>query len=256
MRRQGPESHLTALGRTAQTLYNSHVSLRKDPAIAAAIALGPLRTLPPVTLDRLLANAMTFDVPRGVVDQTQGSSDIHASMLVSGLLSGFRTTQDGRQVTVRYIRAGDLLAFASVHVRRPGALHQQALTPCRVLRFHPDAIVEMTRRDLDVANLIAEENARRVFDYIDVIAGISFGSMRQRVVRHLLDLAAADKRGATPMVARVSQQALADAVGSVREVVVRLLRELREEGLIRTGRDEIELLQPDRLHAETFPREG
>jgi CRP/FNR family transcriptional regulator, cyclic AMP receptor protein len=230
------------------------VPLRKDLQIAAAVALGPLRGLPPATLDRLLANAMTFDVPRGVIEQTQGRSDPHAGLLVSGLLRAFRTTADGRQVTARYIRAGGLRAFASVHVRRPGALHQQALTPCRVLRFHPDAILEMTRRDLEVANLIAEENARRVLDYIDVIAGISFGSMRQRVVRHLLDLAASsDQREGTPMVARVSQQALADAVGSVREVVVRLLRELREEGLIRTGRDEIELLQPDRLHAETFP---
>jgi CRP/FNR family transcriptional regulator len=95
-----------------------------------------------------------------------------------------------------------------------------------------------------------------VFDCIDLIAGISFGSMRQRVVRHLLDLAASDQRGEMPMVARLSQQALADAVGCLREVVVRLLRELREEGLIRTGRDEIELLEPDRLHAETLPREG
>jgi CRP/FNR family transcriptional regulator len=41
-------------------------------------------------------------------------------------------------------------------------------------------------------------------------------------------------------------------VGSVREVVVRALREMREEGLIRTGRDEIELLDPDRLAAEAF----
>jgi CRP/FNR family cyclic AMP-dependent transcriptional regulator len=137
-------------------------------------------------------------------------------------------------------------------VRRPRSLDQQAPTPCRVVRFHPDAIVEMTRRDIEVANLIAEKTWRRVFDYIDVAAGISFGSMRQRLIRHLLDLAASDQRGATPMVARRSQQALADAVGCVRDVVVRLLRELREEGLIRTGRNEIELLQPDRLHPETF----
>ena len=203
-----------------------------------------------------MANAMTFDIPRGVVHHTQGYADIHASLLVSGLLRGFRTTADGRQLTARYIHAGELLAIASVHVRRPGSLAQQALTPCRLLRFHPDAIVDMTRRDLAVANLLAEENARRVYDYIDLIAGIGFGSMRQRVVRHLLDLAASDQRGATPMVARLSQQALADAVGCVREVVVRLLRELREEGMIRTSRDGIELLQPDLLHAETFPRDS
>jgi CRP/FNR family transcriptional regulator, cyclic AMP receptor protein len=189
------------------------------------------------------------------VEALQGKEGIHASLIVSGLVRAFRTTEDGRQMTVRYVRVGDLVAFASVHVRRPAALGQQAMMPSRILRFHPDAISDLTRRDLDVANLIAEDNADRVFDYIDRIAGINFSSMRQRVVGHLLDLAATDQRGTAPMVAHVSQQALADAIGCVREVVVRLLRELREEGLVRTGRDEIELLQPDRLHAETFPHE-
>lgn len=232
------------------------VTLPDDPAIAAAVALGPLRTLPSGTLHRLLANAIVLDVPRGVIDQTQGSSHIHAGLVVSGLLRAFRTTADGRQLTARYARAGDLLAFASIHIRRPGALHQQALTPVRILRFHPETLLEMTRRDLDVANLVAEENARRVFEYLDLVAGIGFGSMRQRVVRHLLDLASArDTPSLAPLVARISQQELADAIGSVREVVVRLLRELRDERLIRTKRNAVELLQPDRLHAETFPRE-
>lgn len=228
--------------------------LRDEPTIAAAIALSRLRVLPPATLDKLLANAMTLDVPRGVVELLQGYEAIHAAMVVSGLVRAFRTTGEGRQMTMRYARAGDLLAFSSVHVRRPGMLGQQAMMPSRILRFHPDAISELTRRDLAVANLIAEDNAHRVFDYIEIMTGLGFSSMRQRVVSHLLDLAAADP-GAATMVARVSQQALADAVGCVREVVVRLLRELREEGLVRTGRDEIELLQPDRLHAETFPRD-
>jgi CRP/FNR family cyclic AMP-dependent transcriptional regulator len=225
------------------------VSLRGDPTIAAAIAKSRLRLLPPATLDTLLANAMTYEVPRGVIEMLQGRQGVHASLIVTGLIRAFRTTEDGRQMTVRYVPAGDLSAMASVHARRPGALGQQAMMPTCILRFHPDTICDLTRRDLDVANMIAEENAHRVFEYIARVAGINFSSMRQRVVEHLLDLAAADP-GA---VVRVSQQALADGIGCVREVVVRLLRELREEGLIRTGRDEIELLQPDRLHAESFP---
>jgi CRP/FNR family cyclic AMP-dependent transcriptional regulator len=234
--------------------YTAVVSLRHDPEVAAAVSRGPLRALGDATLDRLFANAMTFDVPRGVVEQMQGYRDVHASLLVSGFLRAFRNTSEGRQITVRYIRGGELLAMPSVHVRQPGALDSQALTPCRILRFHPDAILDMTRRDVAVANLIAEENARRVFEYVDLIAGISFGSMRQRLVRHLLDLAGSheDENGEGALVVHVSQQALADAVGSVREVVVRLLRELRHDGLVRTRRDEIELLDPDRLHRETF----
>lgn len=49
------------------------------------------------------------------------------------------------------------------------------------------------------------------------------------------------------LVARISQQEVADAVGTVREVVVRVLRDLREEGAVRTGRDGITIRDPERL---------
>ena len=51
----------------------------------------------------------------------------------------------------------------------------------------------------------------------------------------------------------VSQQELADAVGTVREVVVRTLRELRQLGMIETGRRGIRILAAERLLAEAYP---
>jgi CRP/FNR family transcriptional regulator, cyclic AMP receptor protein len=232
------------------------MSLRTDPAVAAALASSPLFELPPATVERLIADAVILDVPRGAVPQRQGDEVPAPGLLLSGLLRAFHTTADGRQLTTRYARPGSLLAIATIYMKRTGMLGQQALTPCRILRFRSDTALELASRDPQVSYLFAEENARRLFEALDELAGNVFGTMRQRVVRHLLDLAASDRTGETRLVARLSQQALADAVGSVREVVVRLLRELREEELIRTTRDEIELLQPDRLHAETFPRES
>ena len=51
--------------------------------------------------------------------------------------------------------------------------------------------------------------------------------------------------------ARVSQQELADAAGSVREVVARALRDLRLAGVVATSPDHIVILDPARLHAES-----
>ena len=48
----------------------------------------------------------------------------------------------------------------------------------------------------------------------------------------------------------VSQRELADAVGTVREVVVRVLREFRAEELIRTERDRIVIVDPVQLSRE------
>jgi len=50
----------------------------------------------------------------------------------------------------------------------------------------------------------------------------------------------------------ITQQQLADAVGSVREVVARTLRELRMDGLISVGRARITILDPKRLAGEAF----
>jgi CRP/FNR family transcriptional regulator len=53
-------------------------------------------------------------------------------------------------------------------------------------------------------------------------------------------------------VADVSQQELADAVGSVREVVARALRDLRAAGIVGTSTDSVEILDPVQLHEESL----
>ena len=62
-----------------------------------------------------------------------------------------------------------------------------------------------------------------------------------------------DQRG---LVLPVTQQALADATGSVREVVARAVRELRRRGAIATQSDGIKILDPDALAAESVRGEG
>jgi CRP-like cAMP-binding protein len=69
--------------------------------------------------------------------------------------------------------------------------------------------------------------------------------MRQRVARHLLDLAVRESEG---LVVYASHQNIADAIGSVREVVSRVLRELRADGLVDRAGERIILRRPTELH--------
>jgi CRP/FNR family transcriptional regulator, cyclic AMP receptor protein len=80
-----------------------------------------------------------------------------------------------------------------------------------------------------------DELSERVLSFMAEIAGTAFATVRQRVARHLLALATERQTG-SELVAEIGQQELADAVGSVREVVVRALRELRQAGLMETRR--------------------
>jgi CRP/FNR family transcriptional regulator len=57
------------------------------------------------------------------------------------------------------------------------------------------------------------------------------------------------------LVAHVSQQELADLVGSVREVVARALRDLRDERVVRVSRSGIEVIDPSLLATRAWPRD-
>ena len=69
--------------------------------------------------------------------------------------------------------------------------------------------------------------------------------VRARVAGHLLDLA--ERRG-HELVVDASAQRLAAAVGSVREVVSRVLREMEACGLLRRSGGEVVLVDTAALH--------
>ena len=171
--------------------------------------------------------------------------------MVAGLLRVYMTSVEGRQVTVRYARDADVLGIA-VLVGGPVNVAVQALAPSSLFRLDPRILTAAARQDARVAWAMAEELNRRLYDTLQQTAINAFGSVKQRVAAHLLDLASAQQRPQGGLVARVSQQELADAVGSVREVVARVLRELRLAGFVATGPDSVVILDAARLHGESW----
>jgi CRP/FNR family transcriptional regulator, cyclic AMP receptor protein len=222
-----------------------------DPEVLAALRRSALRTLSDELLDQLALDAVVLELRRGGHHHMPGTPPVPA-LLLSGLIRVYLDAADGRQITIRYARQGALLAIAPFFSTLEAVGGTEALTPSRVLVFRASILAGLARTDATVAHALLVETSDRAQSWISEIAGTSFTSLRQRVVRHLLDIATSDVHG-DGLVASVSQQDLADAVGTLREVVVRIYHDLREEGLIVTGRNEVRLLDPVKLHAETFP---
>jgi len=120
-----------------------------------------------------------------------------------------------------------------------------------VFRISTRTLTTVAHRDPEVAWAIAEELNRRLYKVLEQMAVAAFGSVRQRVAVHLLDLASDRLQQQGALVAKVSHRELADAAGSVREVVARALRQLRDAGIVATEADRVVILDPARLYAES-----
>jgi CRP/FNR family cyclic AMP-dependent transcriptional regulator len=218
--------------------------------LAAAVAASFLGTLPPSLVEALLERCETVDFPPGSAIYRESASP-RAWLVVDGLVRVYMTSPEGRQVTVRYARPGDVLGIA-VLVGGPANVAAQTLAPSSLFRIDAETLTTAGRRDPRVSWAIAEELNRRLYDTLQQTAVNAFGSVRQRVAAHLLDLASAEQRPQGGLVAHVTQQELADAVGSVREVVARVLRDFRHDELVATRPDSVRILDPAGLHLRHY----
>jgi CRP/FNR family transcriptional regulator, cyclic AMP receptor protein len=225
-----------------------------DRDIEDALARSFLATLPAELVSKLREDGERVDYPAGTTVYRAGEQP-RAALVVRGLLRVYLSSPGGRQVTVRYARPGDVLGIA-VLVGGPADTGVQTLEPSSVFRISARTLTMAARQDPRVSWAIAEELNRRLYGVLEQTAVNAFGSVRQRVAVHLLDLASDRQRAEGGLVANVSQQELADAAGSVREVVARALRELRVAGIVATNADRIEILDPARLYAESGGSDG
>ena len=103
-------------------------------AIDAALAKSALATLPPTLCDTLTQDALAVDLPAGTTLYYEADQP-RCGLVLAGLLRVYMTAPDGRQITVRYARAGDLLGIATA-VGGPAPVNVQILTDAALLTLN------------------------------------------------------------------------------------------------------------------------
>ena len=150
---------------------------------------------------------------------------------------------------MRYIRPGELIGHVLPFAADRAPLGIAAVTDCEIIELDVRQLRTTVENDVAAALRMVAALNHRLEDSYATLAATAFGTMRERVAGHLLDLAhGTDASGR--LAARVTQQELADSIGTAREVVARVLRELRDEGLVETGPRVIVLVDPGALAAQ------
>jgi CRP/FNR family transcriptional regulator, cyclic AMP receptor protein len=205
-----------------------------------------LASLPVQTLDRMVGNAVPFAVPSGEICFRATDNPSRAGIVVDGLARIYLAAADGRRLTYRYARPGSMIGVTTALLGEPTPLNVQAVTDCQILEVSLPVIAEIGREDAVFSWKLALEGNRRLLDAIELLADATFGTVRGRLARHMLDLVDhVDAEG--KLIVEATNQELADSIGTVREVVARHLSDLRDGGCISTERGRITILDPEAL---------
>lgn len=217
---------------------SSHFETRRDghPLAARLLALYPaLADLPPDRLQSDLSHETLHlpAVPSGTRLFDEGEPCRGFPMLLSGEVRVARGGPEGRSLELYRVVPGDVCVASTscLFGERPLVAHGATSQPSELAVLSPRAFGRWTGHE-GFRRYVFGVFADRLADLMGLAEAVAFQRLDQRLAAALL--------GHGP-VRLGTQQALADELGTVREIVTRLLRRFERAGWIRTGRERIEV---------------
>jgi CRP/FNR family transcriptional regulator len=208
--------------------------------VSAALAeLYPVLARLPAELARQLAAAQVLTVPAGTVlfDERQPCQGF--PFVLRGGIRVAKPAANGRELPLYRVLPGEscIITSSCLLGRTDYSARGVAETETDlVLMPRPlfDALMDQPPFRDFVFHLFSE----RIADLMQLVEEVAFRKLDQRLADLLLG------KG---KVVHATHQQLADELGSVREMVSRLLKGFAEQGLVRLGREQVEILDPEGL---------
>ena len=185
------------------------------------------------TLEELGSAAVPLSVPSGAVLFDVNAPCRGFPLVLEGEIKVSRHSGDGRSLELYRVVPGELCLVSSACLFRNQPLSAQGMTTrsSRLLLIGPTVFAQWLETPYfrnEVLGLFAE----RMADLTGLIDAVAFHRLDQRLAAALLG------RGQN---LSLTHQALADELGTVREIISRLLRRFEREGWVELAREHIHI---------------
>lgn len=210
-----------------------------------------LQGLDATSLDRLAQNATWKVFHPDAVVFWEGDLESNLYFLQYGSLKVLKTAPDGRTQVLRFIDAGEIFNEVGVLARRPNPATAIALEESGIWLIPRSALEEIVLAHPVVALQIIENMADKIIELVTLAADLSLKTVEARFAKILLEQAEGD------IIERrrwSNQTELAARLGTVPDVLSRVIRELTKAGLIEMDRQQIRILNRAGLEARAKPQ--
>lgn len=193
-----------------------------------------LRELPAQQLHTLLA-AGTMHLPAGTIVFDENQACMGFPLILSGSVRVIKAAPSGRELQLYRVGPGEscilssscLLGHANYHAR--GIAEQEV----EMLALPADVFRAWLAEHESFRDYIFNLFSERLTDLMQLVSAVAFQKLDQRLAALLVTKS-------SPI--HSTHQALADELGSVREIVSRLLKNFAEQSWVKLGREQIEIV--------------
>jgi len=194
-----------------------------------------LRDLSGGTFDALMASATFMTVPAGAMMFDENQPCMGFALLLSGSARVVKGAPNGRELHLYDVLPGETCILTSSCLLGKSTYQARCtvLQRAEIVVLPPDTFRLLFSASQSFREHVFSRFSERISDLLQLVAAVAFQKMDQRLAAWLME---------RPSPIRITHQALADHLGSLREIISRLLKNFADQGWVRLGREQIEVL--------------
>lgn len=226
------------------------VSGRSTPGSDLALEAFPVLAALPAAVQRdMLARAVRRRLNDGQGLVSAGATCTHLPLVLEGSLRVFAMSGSGREITLYRIGRGESCVLSATCIVRGDRFPAIAAAEgtADVLLVPADVAARMVEEQPAWRRFVFDLYARRLGEVLTLIEEVAFQRVDERLAAHLL----ARAPGGGPVL--TTHAAIADELGTSREVVTRILADFEARGLVSLHRGHIDVSRPAGLHSMAGP---
>lgn len=182
-------------------------------------------------LSFISARSTSRTYPKGAIIVSEGDEGNALFVLQSGSVKTYLSDENGKEVVLSTQGPGEYFGDLALFDNAPRSASVASLELCKVMVISKSALKEALAEQPDLAFLLLRGLAIRVRHLTENVRTLALLGVFGRLVRTLYSLAA-DKDGYLVVDQKLTQQELANRIGSSREMVSRIMNDLVEGGYI------------------------
>ncbi len=205
--------------------------------MAGVDALEALRAIPLFShvadgdLEQIASHLIERRYPRNTTIVEEGLPGDYMYIIREGRVKVTKLSEDGREKILAFFEPGQFVGEMALLERAPRSASVKTLTPVRVLALSRADFTGLIRKSPDLAISVIRELSGRLRALNDQASALSFQRVKDRTKGLLIRLAKDEASDRDHLITpALTHQQIADMIGTSRETVTRVVKELKSSG--------------------------
>lgn len=189
-------------------------------------------------LEIITKHAIRRSFPKNATIINEGDQTDSLYVVEKGRAKAFLTDRSGREIVLGIIPQGSYFGEIALLDREPRSANVMTLEPSTFLIISHNDFQQCLTENIEIAMNMLSALTERIRDLTGSIKSLALSNVYRRIVNTLLKMAV-EKDGKLKIEDKLTQQDIANMVGSSREMVNKIFHDLIEGGYISTKNKQI-----------------